>query len=303
MAILGFLFSCDENNPAAPDPSYEEEYNTLLERGVRVYLFDFAEINEQEEISLPYASEKTELIYRGWMLNEFQYDHLYAALREKNYHMIVDPYHYRECHYLDYWYPKLENMTAKSVYSHGLVGDEEIKEMLKQFGHKSIIVKDYVKSRKHEWYESCFIEDAADTDNAMRVIHNFIEKQADHFAGGLVLREYLDIIQTGVHYKSKMPISEEIRIYCYKHDPICYISYWSGGMVQMDRSFHQAIDQCMVLESPFYVIDLAKKKDGGWVLIEVGDGQVSQLRGYDAGKFYDCFLSLLVRDYDIYTNF
>ena len=68
----------------------------------------------------------------------------------------------------------------------------------------------------------------------------------------------------------------------------------------MDRSFLTAIDKCAILENPFYTIDLAKKKDGGWVLIEVGDGQVSHLRGYDVEKFYTCFLSLLAKDYDVY---
>lgn len=302
MSVLGFLFNCDERDPSKPDQQYAEEYQYLVDRKVRVFLFDFADISDDGDIRLPKAKEKTYIIYRGWMLNEFQYDRLYDALKQKNYEMIVDQYCYRECHYLNYWYPKLQRLTAKSVYSHGLVDDQAIKNMLKEFDHKSVIVKDYVKSRKHEWYESCFIEDASNTEKAMEVIHHFIERQADNFAGGLVLREYLDIIQTGVHFQSHMPISEEIRIYCYKGEPICFISYWSGGIVQMDRSFIEVIDKCAILDSPFYTIDLAKKNDGKWVLIEVGDGQVSHLRGYDVSKFYDCFLSLLIRDYDVYMN-
>lgn len=300
MSVLGFLFNCDEHHPTLPDKQYAQEYNYLVSRGVRVFLFDFSEIQEGEQLNWERAAEKTYIVYRGWMLNEFQYDRLYDALKEKNYEMIVDPYCYRECHYLNYWYPKLQRLTAKSVYSHGLVDDKAIMKMLAEFGNKSVIVKDYVKSRKHEWYESCFIEDASNTEKAMEVIHHFIERQADKFSGGLVLREYLDIIQTGVHFESRMPISEEIRIYCYKGEPICFISYWSGGMVQMDKSFIEAIDKCAILDSPFYTIDLAKKTDDTWVLIEVGDGQVSHLRGYDISKFYDCFLSLLVRDYDVY---
>lgn len=300
MSSLGFLFNCDEKDRTKPDVEYEQEYEHLAVRKVRVFLFDYTEIEEGQEIQLPYTTEKVYLIYRGWMLNEFQYERLYHTLLEKNYELVVTPYQYRECHYLNYWYPKLENITAKSVYSHGLASDKEIKEMLEKFDGKSVIVKDYVKSRKHEWYESCFIENASDVDNAMEVIHRFIERQAEKFAGGLVLREYLDIVKTGVHFQSHMPISEEIRIYCYRSEPICFISYWSGGMVQMDRSFLNAIDRCAVLESPFYTIDLAKKTDGTWVLIEVGDGQVSHLRGYDVEKFYTCFLSLLSKDYDVY---
>lgn len=302
MAVLGFLFNVDENDPTKPDQQYQEEYQYLKDRRVKVFLFDFSEIQDGGDIQLPRATERTYIIYRGWMLNEFQYDRLYDALEAKNYQMIVDRYCYRECHYLNYWYPKLQRLTPKSVYSHGLVDDNAIKDMLKEFGNKSVIVKDYVKSRKHEWYESCFIEDCSNTDKAMEVIHSFINRQANKFAGGLVLREYVDIIQTGVHFQSHMPISEEIRIYCYKHEPICFISYWSGGMVQMDRNFIEMIDKCAILDSPFYTIDLAKKTDGSWVLIEVGDGQVSHLRGYDVSKFYDCFLSLLVKDYDIYVN-
>jgi len=301
MSILGFLFNCDEKDRTKPDEGYREEYEHLLNRQVKAYLFDLSEIEEGNELQLPKTIEKVYLIYRGWMLNEFQYERLYHALLDINYELVVTPYQYRECHYLNYWYPKLERITAKSVYSHGLPTEEEIKEMLSHFDGKSIIVKDYVKSRKHEWYESCFIEDAADQESALEVIHRFIERQADKFAGGLVLREYLDIVKTGVHFESHMPISEEIRIYCYKSEPICFISYWSGGMVQMDRSFLSAIDKCAILESPFYTIDLAKKKDGGWVLIEVGDGQVSHLRGYDVEKFYTCFLSLLSKDYDVYS--
>ena len=301
MSILGFLFNCDEKDVTKPELSYLEEYDYLKQCKVRCYLFDLSEIEEGNEILLPYTFEKVYLIYRGWMLNEFQYERLYHNLLEKNYQLVVDPYQYRECHYLNYWYPKLSRITAKSVYSHGLPTEEEIKVLLKEFEGKSLIVKDYVKSRKHEWYDSCFIDNASDEENALEVINRFIERQAEKFSGGLVLREYLDIVQTGVHFESHMPISEEIRIYCYKGEPICFISYWSGGMVQMDRSFLSAIDRCQVLESPFYTIDLAKKTDGTWVLIEVGDGQVSHLRGYDVDKFYTCFLSLLSKDYDIYN--
>ena len=300
MSILGFLFNCDEKDCTKPDEGYREEYEHLNNRKVRTYLFDLADIEEGKTLKMPHTIEKVYLVYRGWMLNEFQYERLYHALYDLNYFLIVDPYQYRECHYLDYWYSKLERITAKSVYSHGLPTDNEIEEMLTKFEDKSIIVKDYVKSRKHEWYESCFIENASDKKNALEIIHRFIERQADNFAGGLVLREYLDIVKTGVHFQSHMPISEEIRIYCYKGEPICFISYWSGGMVQMDRSFLSAIDKCTILESPFYTIDLAKKTDGTWVLIEVGDGQVSHLRGYDVEKFYTCFLSLLSKDYDVY---
>ena len=297
---LGFLFNSVDKKDDVVDYSYREEYEVLKKRGVRVFTFDLTKLAHQDAQLIEKSDEKMALIYRGWMLNEFQYDTLYDMLEKLNYQLIVTPYQYRECHYLDYWYTKLKDLTAKSVHSHGLINDDAICQMLSKFQNQSVIVKDYVKSRKHEWYESCFIENASDFGEALKVIHHFIERQGEKFSGGLVLREYLDIKKTGVHYKSHMPISEEVRIFCYKNDPICYISYWTGDMWQMDKAFIDIIDQCAILESPFYTIDLARTNDNRWVLIEVGDGQVSHLRGYSIERFYDAFLSLLAKDYEIY---
>lgn len=35
--------------------------------------------------------------------------------------------------------------------------------ILHEFGDRPVIIKDYVKSRKHEWLGACFIPDASDT--------------------------------------------------------------------------------------------------------------------------------------------
>lgn len=51
---------------------------------------------------------------------------------------------------------------------------------------KAVIVKDYVKSRKHEWHEACYIPDVKDQDNARRVIENFVKRQGDDIVGGII---------------------------------------------------------------------------------------------------------------------
>ena len=80
-----------------------------------------------------------------------------------------------------------EDCTAKSAWTEDF-SEESLKELLSKF-EGAVIVKDYVKSRKHEWYEACFIEDVKDTENALKVINNFIERQDDLLTGGIVLRD------------------------------------------------------------------------------------------------------------------
>jgi hypothetical protein len=300
MNLLGFLFNCDEHSQKLPDELYCKEYEHLYKKGVRTYLFDIASILEKNEVFLERSTIRVYLIYRGRMISAQQYQKLYDLLLEKNFQLIITPKQYRESHYLDRWYPKLRDLTVRSYFSDGIPTDKEIKELLLKFGTKSVIVKDYVKALNYEWYESCFIEDASNEHEALKVISNFIEQQGDNFSDGLVLREYIDLKKDSKHFKNGNSTSEEIRIFCFGKEPFCFISYWSGGAALRDKNFIKIIDQCASLNSPFYTLDLAKKKDGNWVLIDVGDGQVSNLRGYNIEKFYDCFLSVLNRLYVVY---
>ncbi len=41
------------------------------------------------------------------------------------------------------------------------------------------------------------------------------------------------------------------------------------------------------MRSRFFVMDVAQRRDGGWMIVELGDGQVSGLpREDDADRFY-----------------
>jgi hypothetical protein len=47
----------------------------------------------------------------------------------------------------------------------------------------------FVKSRKHEWTDACFIPSAADRSAVERVVNRFLELQGEELAGGLVFFE------------------------------------------------------------------------------------------------------------------
>lgn len=86
------------------------------------------------------------------------------------------------------WYSDFEEETAKSVWEEqGSL--ENALEMAKAL-EGAYIVKDYVKSRKHEWYDACYIKNIADKNNTSKVIGNFIERQGVSLVGGIVFRKF-----------------------------------------------------------------------------------------------------------------
>lgn len=59
-----------------------------------------------------------------------------------------------------------------------------------------VIVKDYVKSRKHEWLDACFIPAADDEAGVQRVVGSFLRLR-EEVVGGLVFRMYVDLRPAG----------------------------------------------------------------------------------------------------------
>lgn len=192
------------------------------------------------------------------------------------------------------WYKYLEGITPKTKWSNSVPNKEEIIDMLKDFGTAPVMVKDYVKSRKHEWYKSCYIENAAETDNAFQVVDNFIMGQGEDLNQGIVLREFIHLESIGFHEKSGMPISNELRLFIYNYKVICTIGYWNGkGISEYPEFVDEILEKLKSVKSNFFTVDIAKKTNGEWIIMELGDGQVSGLQDYEVKVFYKNLINCL----------
>jgi len=72
------------------------------------------------------------------------------------------------------------------------VSIEHVMDLLTIFGSAPVVLKDFVKSRKHEWEAACFIPSPAERSGVERVVHRFLELQGTDLAGGLVFREFVE---------------------------------------------------------------------------------------------------------------
>jgi hypothetical protein len=162
-------------------------------------------------------------------------------------------------------------------------------EALAPFGDAPVIVKDFVKSRKHEWSEACFIPSAADRGAVGRVVGRLLELQGEELNEGLVFREYVEFEPVGVHSKSGMPLMEEYRVFWLDGEPIFWAPYWAEGEYRVSRPpIERFVGVAAAVRSRFFTIDLARRRDGDWMIVELGDGQVSGLpRASDADCFYE----------------
>jgi hypothetical protein len=234
-------------------------------------------------------------IYRGWMLRPESYTLMFEHLERKGVRLINSPAAYLHCQYLPEWYPVIAAYTPKSVWLPAEAGltTDAVAGALGHFGTKPVIVKDFVKSRKHEWEEACYIPSATDLVTAERVVGRFLQLQGNDLTGGLVFREFVELEQIGRHPKSGMPLAREVRLFVLDGVVIGAYPYWPEGADGHDSPpLALFTNLSHSIRSRFFTMDVARRTDGEWIIVELGDGQVAGLpEGADPHAFYQALVS------------
>jgi hypothetical protein len=285
---------CDNLINRKVDPDFEEEYKAAMGRGFQVELISVEDLNDSnitKSISRIKEQEQLELaIYRGWMIEPDKYELFYQGLLKKKVKLINTPEEYKTCHYLPSSYEFIKESTpvTKWMEIKGNVDFESVFELTDSFRDDPIIVKDYVKSQKHNWTEACFISKASDRDSVRKVVSRFIELQGQGLNVGLVFRKFEELEFLTNHSKSKMPLTKEFRLFFLDGQVIQTFNYWDEGDygdTKPDLQKFEGIGK--KVKSNFFTMDIAKKKNGDWIIMELGDGQVSGLPdNADKNEFY-----------------
>jgi len=273
------------------EPDYEKEAEAAINAGFAFSLISFEELtagNIAASLRFVKAADVKEFgLYRGWMLTPSQYKDLYDGLLQKNIQLINTPEAYEHCHYLPNSYAKIKSKTPASVWTTDLTA-VAIQTLAKHFGDNAIIIKDFVKSEKHHWEEACYIPDASDFDTVQSVVHRFLELRGNALNKGLVFRQFEALEYLTAHSKSGMPLTKEFRLFFANHDIVSVFHYWDEGEYgNIIPELDDFIEIAKTIESQFFTMDIAKKKDGAWIIMELGDGQVAGLPdNANANDFY-----------------
>jgi hypothetical protein len=264
---MQLLVPTDPLRPRRPDEHFAAEARAAADIGLTVALIDHDALAGPDGArrSVAAVTEGSgESVYRGWMMRSDQYAALAAVLADKGAPLRTSAAQYRRAHELPGWYPALAPVTPLTAWTTG-DSREEFSAVCARLGPGPAVLRDYVKSMKHYWDQAAFIPDLADPVAAWKVATRFRELRDDDFTGGFVVRRYEQFT------------AAEVR------------TWWTGGACRLitahpDTPGEQpppGIDLTPVtppiihLGLAFVTADLARRADGQWRIIELGDGQVS----------------------------
>ncbi len=281
---VNFLFCNHPLYQKRVDEDYEIEFQSAgFEHACALFSYEDLELGK---LSL-YGERISGLtIYRGWMMKPEMYRLFYEKLEVEGIVLINTPNEYEKYHLLPKWYMDFKTKTPKSIWIESASSEELLRKVNQEEG--SFIIKDYVKSRKHEWYDACYIPKIEEKDNSKKIIDNFVARQAEGLVGGLVLRKFVELKHIGFHDQSGMPISEEYRVFVYAGRVLAIDNYWTDKHnVDLSSEEYDWLDSIAAkMRSNFMTIDLARKSDGQLIIMELGDGQVSGLQQIIPQDFY-----------------
>ncbi|MET8727439.1 ATP-grasp domain-containing protein [Streptomyces parvus] len=279
----GFLFCADPLRASRPDPQFADDLAAARAAGGRIALLDHDALlaGDAAGAVARVARDSGPYWYRGWMIPSARYAELEAALGARGCSLLTDAVGYRRAHELPGWYAEFDGLTPHSVWRAAVPGDpppsaDELAGIAAPLGPGPGVVKDFVKSRKHEWDEACYVPELADRKQLASVVGRFLELQGDFLAGGLVLRAFEPFVAGG-----------EARV------------WWVDGEAVLVTAHPDTPDRHPVPELPsvreavgrlglrWVATDLALREDGVWRVVEVGDGQVSGVPvGAETGELF-----------------
>lgn len=290
----GFLLCADPLRPNRPDPHFAAEATAVAaavrERSATTALIDHDALLAGDAAGavarVPRGSGP--YWYRGWMIPVRRYADLEGALAERGASLLTDTAAYRRAHELPGWYATFEGLTPHSVW-HPLSGTAPTavpgdgafwSALARPLGKGPGIVKDFVKSRKHEWHEACFVPELSDAEGLSAVVGRMVDLQGDFLAGGVVVRAYERFVPGG-----------EARVWWLDGAPVLVTAHPDTPDDRPVPALGPVGEAVRRLGCRLVTTDLALREDGDWRVVEVGDGQVSGLpSGTGAGPLMEALL-------------
>lgn len=273
---LMVLFCADPLAPSKVDPHFVQQAVAVREVGGTVAVIDHDSLLAGD---VPAAVGRVphdmgSVWYRGWMIPSDRYRQLAVALADRGVDLIVTPDRYRTAHELPGWYATFADVTPASVWMPWTPGRspevDQVAKLIEPLGKGPAVVKDYVKSRKHEWDEACFIADLADVEHAARVVARMVELQEESLNGGIVIRRFEQFRQFDGH-------TVEARVWWLDGAPTLISAHPDTPTHVPAPDLTSVRPLVERLGCRWVTTDVAHRYDGIWRVVEVGDAQVTDL--------------------------
>lgn len=279
---MGFLLCSDPLRASRTDPAFATESALARSSAERVALVDHDALlaGDTAAALARVPRDSGTYWYRGWMMPPEVYATLERGLAERGCALFTDATAFRRAHELPGWYAEFAGLTPRSVWQARPPGappePAALSALAAPLGAGPGVVKDFVKSRKHEWDEACFIPRLTDQAGLVSVVGRFFALQEEFLAGGVVLRAFEPFVAGG-----------EARVWWLDGKPVLTTAHPDTPERVPTPELDAVGAAVQALGCPFVTTDMALREDGAWRVVEVGDGQVSGLpAGADATALF-----------------
>ena len=270
---LTVLFCVDPLHSRRVDPHFSREAAAVRDHYGEIALIDHDALRrgDVEDAVGAVPAGLGPVWYRGWMLSADEYAAMAATLKQRGTVMLTHPDDSRRAHELPGWHETFAGLTPHSVWRPLGTGQDpgdlsELAELVRPLRAGPAVVKDYVKSCKHEWEEACFVPDVKNPGQLHDIASKMVALRDDHLAGGLVVREFEEYDGNG-----------EARVWWVDGEPALVGPHPDSPGVEPEPELDAVAPAVRALGCRFITTDLARRTDGVWRVVEVGDGQVSDL--------------------------
>lgn len=196
------------------------------------------------------------VVYRGWMLNAAEYERLGEAIVSASASPFTFLEAYLAAHHLPNWYPLISEWTPETQV---FPASADLEAELRALGWEAFFLKDYVKSLKTSL--GSIVHDPSQAGAVAAEMERF----RGQIEGGFCVRRVERFV----------PESER-RYFVLDGKPFSSTGDAAPELVEQVASR---------IPSPFFSVDIALREDGVSRVVEIGDGQVSDLVGWSPEAF------------------
>lgn len=219
------------------------------------------------------------------------YDELEMDLASKGSHLINSPTQHHYIADLGNWYRDLQDLTPKTW---GFADDIPLDDAPNGF-----VLKGETNSKKFLWDTHMFAPNIRAAVDVMCNLQNdgLIGDQRIYYRAFEKLKTYL------IGFRG-MPVTHEFRVFVCDGEILTKAFYWSNYWDDISMSqyaewglppdeFINEVIKRVGKNARFYVVDVALREDGKWIVIELNDGQMSGLSMTKPKELYAKLQNLL----------
>jgi hypothetical protein len=242
--------------PKQPDEQFAAEADALGSAGFDISIFSMEDFQNGKLQLVPSLPVGAEVLYRGWMMSASEYRAFIASLDQiAKARPVTSLGSCLSSHHLPNWYPLIRDLTPETRI---FPPDCNLEAELHALAWPEYFIKDYVKSLK-------------------TAVGSRISKPEQVAAVVADMKRFRGTIEGGFcvrRVENFLPESER------RYFMVDGVSHAPCGEVPSIM-----VECAKRLRSRFYSADVVQRDDGELRVVEVGDGQVSDLVGWTPESF------------------